>query len=116
MEISSGTGEAGRGSGRERRSYVWFAYAGAVQRTRGERSARRGAGESDPQEPRPLAEDLPDRSWNAARQGTGLAEHLHAHQEPGRVSDHKARHWLTRGRGATGNRRNFDFQAFSWME
>ena len=57
--------------------------AGAVEGTRGERPARGGAGESDSQGPSPLAEDISDRSGDAARQRTGLAEHLHAHQESG---------------------------------
>ena len=48
---------------------------------------RRRAGESGSQEPNSLAEKLSDRSRQAARQRTGLAQYLHADQEPGGIAD-----------------------------
>src|SRR5271166_6674607 len=83
MAFTARVGEAGRGAGGERRGYVGLAHAGAVQGTCGEKLAGRGAGKSDSQEPGPLAEDLSDRGRNAARQGTGMAEYVHADQESG---------------------------------
>ncbi len=52
--------------------------AGAEQGSCGKGSARRSAGEPDPQEPGALAQELFDGSRNQAGAGIGLAEYLHA--------------------------------------
>ncbi len=116
MALAPGIREAGRGAGRERGSHLGLADAGAIQGACGKESARRGAREPDPQEPRPLAEDLSDRGGNAPRQGTGLAEYLYAYQEPGRVADRETRRRTADRDSASRDRGDFGCQAVPRME
>src|SRR5258708_34632709 len=116
MALAAGIREAGRDTGRERRSHVKLADAGEVQGTRGEKPAWRGARESDPQESCSLVEDLSHRGWYAARQGTRVAQYLHADQEPGRIADHQTRRWVAGCCRASGDCGDIGIQAVPRVE
>ena len=74
-----------------------------------------GARKSNSQEPDSLAQELPHRSRDEARQRTGLAQYLHSDQEPGRVADREIRGaGLPIGGRASGNRRNLGRRNLFW--
>src|SRR4029077_782086 len=63
-----------------------------------------------------LAAELSHRSGHEASAGTRLAQHVHADQEPGRVSDCEEREWVAGRRGASGHRRDFGRKALYRLE
>ena len=82
----------------------------------GRAAGRRGTREPDPQEPAALDAQPADARRNAPRAAPGLAEHLHVHQEPGRVAAGDARRGTADRRRAAVDRGNVHARAVPRLE
>src|ERR1700688_3865925 len=87
MAVAARSHREGGSACRRGRSNCRAQIAIARERTCGERLAGRRAGESDPQEPDSVAQDLLDRSGDAESERVRLAQYLYAHQKSGRIAD-----------------------------
>src|ERR1700746_960940 len=104
MAVTARNREAGGTAFREPGDHQRTLEAGPGTGTCGKRPARKGARQSAPQKPFPVAANLPDRGRSQTRERTGLAEHIYTDEKLGGIADRKIGRGIADCPGATCNR------------